>query len=132
VSDGDTVETIVQFSATAQVRIISEVSSLISCERSTVFVEGDVQSVKTSTRIRLQVDVRDVDDLPVEYTRADMLFRFGTDKATQLLPVKWNRGSNRYLAEVPEDLTEKVGLYQLRVRLPATLLHGHCLLFGCC
>ena len=132
VSDGDTVETIVQFSATAQVRIISEVSSLISCERSTVFVEGDVQSVKTSTRIRLQVDVRDVDDLPVEYTRADMLFRFGTDKATQLLPVKWNRGSNRYLAEVPEDLTEKVGLYQLKVRLPATLLHGHCLLFGCC
>jgi hypothetical protein len=108
VMDGDTVETVVRFSATAQVHILSEVSSLISCDKTKVFVEGDVNSVKINTRIRLSVDVLDVDGLPVDYTRADMRFLFGSEERMQLLSVKWNRGSSRYAAEAPKQPDTKI------------------------
>jgi hypothetical protein len=53
----------------------------------------------------------DVDAMPIEQSRAEIEFRFGN----KTVPVNWNRGSNEYVASVPDDLTAQPGLYALVV-----------------
>jgi hypothetical protein len=54
--------------------------------------------------------------LPISYSRAPVEFRFGS----RLLPQRWDRGSNEYIAEVSADATDLAGRYELVV----TALNG--------
>ena len=88
-------------------RITTLVESLISCDHSKVWI----QSVPASTAIRVRLDAYDVDRLPILYTRAPVEFRFGS----QLLPQRWDRGSNQYVAEASADVTAQTGRFELVV-----------------
>jgi hypothetical protein len=54
----------------------------------------------------------DVDDLPINFTRAEISLMFGA----QTIPMQWSRGSNDYFAAVPAELTAQPGRYNLLVR----------------
>jgi hypothetical protein len=112
VEDGDTVNTVVTAVAASDglvsaVMISTTVESLVSCEHSTVWVEVDV--VPISTTIRVRFFAKDVDKLPVRFTRAEINLVF----AGRRIAVEWSRGSNEYVADVPAELTGKPGLYDL-------------------
>ncbi len=112
VEDGDTVNTVVTAVAASDglvsaVMISTTVESLVSCEHSTVWVEPDV--VPISTTIRVHFFAKDVDKLPVRFTRAEINLVF----AGRRIAVEWSRGSNEYVADVPAELTGKPGLYDL-------------------
>jgi hypothetical protein len=116
--DGDTFETVlgvVTWSGQAELRsavtVTAVLESMLSCEHSQVWVELDVLSVPQSSTIRVHLKAFDVDNLPVAQTRAEVEFRFGG----QALPVRWSRGSNEYTADVPTDLTDSAGQYELKV-----------------
>jgi hypothetical protein len=114
VADGDTVETLVEVesgSLRSTVRITTHVESLISCDHSKAWIEHGLESVPTSTAIRVHLEAYDVDILPISYTRAPVEFRFGS----HLLPQRWDRGSNEYVAEVSADVTGQAGRYELVV-----------------
>jgi hypothetical protein len=123
IADGDTVET--EFEVTSGlggsgvesvVRITTLVQSLISCDHSKSWIDFDLESVSTSTAIRVHLEAYDVDMLPISYSRVPVEFRFGT----RLLPQRWDRGSNEYIAEVSADATGLAGRYELVV----TALNG--------
>jgi hypothetical protein len=94
------------------VSITAVVESLLSCERSTLWLEPDAEIVPTSSQVRIRLKAYDVDGLPIRQTRVDVEFRFGG----QALPVQWSRGSNEYIADALPTLTEKEGDYELAVR----------------
>jgi hypothetical protein len=64
----------------------------------------------------VHLEAYDVDILPIPYSRAPVEFRFGS----RLLPQRWDRGSNEYIAEVSADATGQAGRYELVV----TALNG--------
>jgi hypothetical protein len=118
VADGDIIETVIEVASESgsggvrsAVRITTHVESLISCENSRARIEGGLESVPTSTAMRVYLQAYDVDMLPVSFNRAPVEFRFGS----KLLPQKWDRGSNEYIAELSADVTEHAGRYELVV-----------------
>jgi hypothetical protein len=137
VADGDTVETVVEVysqlagGVRSAVRITTLVQSLISCDHnnSKAWIEYGLESVSTSTAMRVFLEAYDVDNLPISFNRAPVEFRFGPQlkslpqrwiyvaEVPQLksLPQRWNRGSNLYVAEVSADATENSGQYELEV-----------------
>jgi hypothetical protein len=123
VADGDTVETVLELASEldkggvrSAVRITTLVEALISCDHSKARIDFDLESVSTSTAMRVHLEVYDVDMLPVSHNRAPVEFRFGS----RLLPQRWNTGSNEYVAEVTADAAEDAGQYELVV----TALNG--------
>jgi hypothetical protein len=90
------------------------VESLVSCDLSRGWIEGlmaDEASVPARSTVKLHIEARDCDGLPINYTRADIQFSFDN----RSLAVTWNRGSNEYTADVPTDLTALPGRYALVV-----------------
>jgi hypothetical protein len=121
VADGDVITTVVQLAIAnsqpsnlrSEVRVMTQVQSLLSCQhtRADVRSEPDSNSVGAHTAIRVQLFAKDVDDLPVSFNRAEIKVLFdGRD-----IPLQWSRGSNKYFAEVPAELTEQPGVYELLV-----------------
>jgi hypothetical protein len=72
---------------------------------------ADGASVSALSTIKLHIEARDCDGLPIRYTRADIQFSFNN----QLIAVTWNRGSNKYTAVVPTEVTAQPGVYALVV-----------------
>jgi hypothetical protein len=65
-----------------------------------------------STPIRVRLFAQDVDDLPINFTRAEIHLAL----FDRTLPMQWRgRGSNEYVADVPAELTAQPGLYDLVV-----------------
>jgi hypothetical protein len=65
-----------------------------------------------SAPIRVRLFAKDVDDMPINFTRAEIHLAFGGSS----VPMQWvNRGSNEYTADVPTELTAQPGLYALVV-----------------
>jgi hypothetical protein len=65
-----------------------------------------------SAPIRVRLFAKDVDDMPINFTRADIHLAFGG----RSVPMSWvNRGSNEYTADVPTEFTAQPGLYALVV-----------------
>lgn len=93
VADGDVVTTLVETgtasnpsSQRSKVSVITEVVSLIACEKSSVSVVGGVvDAIATEVPIRLLLEAFDVDGLPIRFNRLETDFRFGQ----HLLPVQW-------------------------------------------
>jgi hypothetical protein len=119
VEDGDVVDANVAVTPAAdglvsEVVISTAVESLVSCDLSRGGIEGlmaDEASVSALSTVKLHIEARDSDGLPIKYTRADIQFSFDN----QPLAVTWNRGSNEYTADVPPALTEQPGQYTLVV-----------------
>jgi hypothetical protein len=122
IADGDMVKTVIEIGTAsssiyehARVSIKTEVSSLLSCvhTRATARIEGlepDSDSVPMSTRIRLRVLANDIDNLPVNFTRVAINLVLG---GGQIIPMQWRRGSNEYVVDVPADITQQPGLFDL-------------------
>ena len=120
IADGDTVTTVIEIGTAtspsrqqALVSITSRVQSLLSCvhTRAAARIEPDSDSVPIATPFRVLLFARDVDNLPVAYTRAEINVFFGDQK----IPLQWSRGSSEYVADVVAGLTEQPGLYDLVV-----------------
>ena len=121
-ADGDVIETIVQLAATgslssnlhSEVRVMTQVQSLLSCLHTRARIEPDLESMplRVSTPIRVRLFAQDVDDLPINFTRAEIHLAL----FDRTLPMQWRgRGSNEYVADVPAELTAQPGLYDLVV-----------------
>jgi hypothetical protein len=121
-ADGDVITTIVQLVAIgspssplhSEVHVVTQVQSLLSCEhtRAHIRVEPDSESMPLSAPIRVRLFAKDVDGLPINFTRAEIHLDF----RGLSVPMQWvNRGSNEYTADVPTDPTAQPGLYALVV-----------------
>jgi hypothetical protein len=120
-ADGDVITTVVQLvsdgslsnSLNSEVRVVTQVQSLLSCRhtRATARIEPDSESVPIATQFRVQLCVHDTDNLPVNFTRAEISLGFGG----QFIPMQWSRGSNEYVATVPAELTGQPAVYDLVV-----------------
>ncbi len=93
---------------------MTQVQSLVSCRhtRAGVHIEPNAESVPIATLIRVHLFAKDVDDLPISFTRAEVSLGFGD----QTIPMQWTRGSNQYVADVPTELISQPGRYDLVVR----------------
>jgi hypothetical protein len=121
-ADGDVITTVVQLatvgslssSLNSEVRVVTNVQSLLSCRhtRAAVHIEPNAESAPIAALIRVHLFARDVDDLPIPFTRAEISIGFGGRN----IPVQWSRGSNKYVADVPAELTAQPGPYDLVVR----------------
>ena len=108
-ADGDVIATILQLVAVdsvpgnlhSEVRVLTHVQSLLSCVHSRVAVELKPGVVPISTPFRLRLFAKDVDDLPVSFTRAEIDLVFDG----RSIPMHWSRGSNEYIADVPAEPT---------------------------
>jgi hypothetical protein len=116
--DGDSFETVLAVTARSDstylhsaVTIATVIECLLSCNHSKVWVERDV--VTMSTPFRVQLFANDVDNFPVSFTRADISLIF----RGRNIPMQWTRGFNRYVADVPAELTSQPGLYDLVVNV---------------
>ena len=131
IADGEKVITTVEIGAPLSsssgsksvVRITAEVSSWISCMRSVAWVawrgastRARSISIDASSSLSAHVLARDVDGLPINYTRVDLDFSFNN----MTIPVVWNRGRNEYVATVGQEQTAQPGDYDLVVHA----LHG--------
>jgi hypothetical protein len=118
-ADGDVITTALQLASPhdgrlrSEVRVITQVRSLLSClhTRADLRVEPNLERVPIATAIRVQLFARDVDNLPVSFTRADINLVFGARN----IPMQWRSGSSEYAADVPSELTGEPGLYDLVV-----------------
>jgi hypothetical protein len=125
IADGDTVETVMHIGSPSdssrmrsEVRFVTEVEALVSCELSKAWVERDVLNMPPRSSFRVRLTAVDVDGLDVSFSRAEIAFLWGTDNSSlAALPVQWSRGSNEYTALVSEVLTEADGEYLLLVRV---------------
>jgi hypothetical protein len=97
----------------SEVRFVTEVEALVSCENSQAWVEHDVHDLPARTPFRVRIIAFDVDGMPVSFTRAEIAFLFDNKS----LSVQWSRGSNEYLAIASEDLTKDTGEHTLVVRV---------------
>jgi hypothetical protein len=77
-----------------------------------VHIEPNAESVPIASLIRVHLFAKDVDDLPISFTRAEVSLGFGD----QTIPMQWSRGSNQYVADVPAELIAQPGRYDLVVR----------------
>jgi hypothetical protein len=121
-SDGDVITTVVKLATVgsllnglnSEVRVVAQVQSLVSCRhtRAGVHIEPDAESVPIASLIRVHLFAKDVDDLPISFTRAEISLGFGD----HTIPMQWTRGSNRYVADVPAELAAQPGRYDLVVR----------------
>jgi hypothetical protein len=121
-ADGDVITTVVQLvsvgsvsrSLNSEVRVVTKVQSFLSCRhtRAAVHIEPNAESVPIAALIRVHLFAKDVDDLPISFTRAEISLIFGA----QIIPMQWSRGSNEYFAAVPAELTAQPGRYDLVVR----------------
>ena len=125
-SDGDVITTVVQLvggivaegslpsNLYSEVRVVVQVQSLVSCRhtRAGVHIEPNTESVPIATLIRVRLFAKDVDDLPISFTRAEISLGFGD----HTIPMQWTRGSNQYVADVPAELAAQPGRYDLVVR----------------
>jgi hypothetical protein len=121
-ADGDVITTVVKLATvgslfnglSSEVRVVANVQSLLSCRhtRAGVHIEPNAESVPIATLIRVHLFAKDVDDLPIPFTRAEISLGFGDRN----IPVQWSRGSNEYVADVPAELTAQPGRYDLVVR----------------
>jgi hypothetical protein len=115
VADGETVETVISVlgigEQRSEVRITTEVMSLLSCEHTQVWIEHDPYVLPPGSILRVHLEAVDMDGMPIRSTRAEVAFRFGGT----LLPVVWQPGSNDYVAEVAAALTDAAGMYDLVV-----------------
>ena len=116
-ADGDDITTIVQLASPqdgrlkSEVRVLTQVQSLLSClhTRATTRIEPDSASVPISTPIHVHLFATDVDNQPVNFTRAEISLRFGGKH----IPMQWSRGSNKYMANVTGEFTAQPGVYDL-------------------
>jgi hypothetical protein len=120
IADGDRVEAVMQVGSPldssgtrSEVRFITEVEALVSCERSQAWVERDISSLPPESSFRVRLAAFDVDGQAVRFTRTDILFLFDN----RSLPVQWSAGSNEYAALVSEALTKAAGDHELVVRV---------------
>jgi hypothetical protein len=133
VADGDSVETVMQGSPVnssglrSEVRFITEVEALVSCENSQAWVERDVLEMPAGSTFRVRLLAFDVDGLAVSFTRADLTFLFDNKS----LPVQWNRGSNEYTAIVSEALTATDGEHKLVVQASRGWSHANSRVQSC-
>jgi hypothetical protein len=121
-ADGDVITTVVQLvafgslssSLNSEVRLVTQVQSRLSCRhtRAAVYIEPNSESLPIAAVIRVHLFAKDVDDLPIPFTRAEISVGFGGRQ----IPVQWTRGSNEYVADVPAELTAHPGRYDLVVR----------------
>ncbi len=93
---------------------MAQVQSLVSCRhtRAGVHIKPNAESVPIATLIRVHLFAKDVDDLNISFTRAEISLGFGD----QTIPMQWSRGSNQYVADVPAELIAQPGRYDLVVR----------------
>ena len=121
-ADGDVITTIVQLVAIgslsshmhSEVRVVTHVQSRLSClhTRSHMRVEPDSESMPLSAPISVRLFAKDVDDMPINFTRAEIHLAF----RDRTLPMQWRgRGSNEYVADVPAELIAQSGLFDLVV-----------------
>jgi hypothetical protein len=120
-ADGDVITTVVRLTSCdddradhclqSQLTVHTTVEAIISCKNARTWVEGGEQSARTGTPMRVRLLAFDVDNLPINRTRVPIEFRFNNKS----LPVRWDRGSNSYAADVSADLTQFSGEYELLV-----------------
>jgi hypothetical protein len=120
-ADGDVITTVVRLITVgslpsnlhSEVRVVAQVQSLVSCvhTRAGVHIEPNAESVPIATLIRVHLFAKDVDDLPISFTRAEISLGFGD----QTFLMQWSRGSNKYFADVPAELAAQPGSYDLVV-----------------
>ena len=112
VVDGDTIETVVGVGSSSSlqtVRVIAEVEALLSCEKTTGWIEGNVESVPTSSTFRVSMYALDMDGLPINHTGVEIRLAFGDRNVLmQRIP-----GSNEYVATLSAELTAQPGHYDL-------------------
>ncbi len=88
VEDGDVVDAHVAVTLAAdglvsEVVISTAVESLVSCDLSRGWIEGLVAneaSVSARSTIKLHIEARDCDGLPIKYTRADIQVSFDSQR----------------------------------------------------
>jgi hypothetical protein len=133
-ADGDVITTIVQLASSqdgrlgtmqtpplrSDVRVVAHVRSRLSClhTRADLRVEPNLERVPIATPIRVQLFARDVDNLPMSFTRADVNLVFrgrNSDRALPHIPMQWRNGSSEYVVVVPSELTAEPGPYDLVV-----------------
>ena len=113
-ADGDVITTVVKLAAItpvpgdlsanlrSEVRVLTLVQSSLSCvhTQAAARIEPDfVERLPIATLFRVQVSAKDVDDLPMNFTRAEINLRFGA----RSIPMSWSRGSSEYSADVPAE-----------------------------
>ena len=117
VGDGDVVDFNFTVSSSATVfsavYLTTQIQSLASCEHTKVLIDDEITTIATYVAIQMHLLAYDVDGLPINYTRSEVEFSFDQ----KLLPVKWDRGSNKYLSEVSADLNSQVGDFEIVVSL---------------
>jgi hypothetical protein len=124
-ADGDDITTVVQLASPqgshlrSEAQVVTHVQALLSCRHTRARIEPDLKSMPLSTPIRVRLFAIDVDDLPINFTRAEIHLAF-RDRTLpffdRILPMQWSgRGSNEYVADVPTELTSQPGLYDLVV-----------------
>jgi hypothetical protein len=120
IADGDSVKAVIQIAAPADashvqssVTLITEVEALVSCERSRIrtSILGDGTKIFVQSSFTVHVFAIDVDGINVDWTRATVLITFN-DRSTAVL---WSPGSNKYVSEITDQLTDKPGRYNLLV-----------------
>ena len=127
VEDGDLIDLNVQFHTVgdasdvlrSSVNIVTEVQSQISCEHSSAWLtrgnpgqSSAVSSIAVSASAQISIRICDVDQLPINFTQAEIECRFG---GVPLSQIGWNPGSNEYTAEIPSSMTSVPGEYELVV-----------------
>jgi hypothetical protein len=118
-ADGDIITTLVQLVAVdsspnrlhSEVRVVTQVQPLLSCWHTPARIKPDSQSVSISTPFHVQVFVHDIDNLPVNFTRAEVHLTFGGHN----LALQRSPRSNEYVANVPAELTGQPGVYDVVV-----------------
>jgi hypothetical protein len=121
-ADGDDITTVVQLASSrdshlrSEAQVVTHVQSLLSCLRTQVRVlalhtDLDFEHVSIATPIRIKVFAIDVDNLPVKFTRAEIDVVLGV----RPISLRWNRGSNEYVADAPAELLSQPGSYELKV-----------------
>jgi hypothetical protein len=118
INDGESVETSITVgssflgpSPNARVVIIARIVSLVSCDKSKVRLEFDGETESQSSSIRVVLHAYDVDGQPINITRADVHFKVDAS----IVPHRWERGSNMYVADVTLENIQSPGAYTLVV-----------------
>ena len=125
--DGDTIETTINVTPKAgtlqagsatptEARITTEIQATLSCEHTKptvrVVANTDLDSIMQAAPLSLHLLALDVNNAPVGFTRAEMKLSFGGRNVSMQ---QWRRGSNAYVADVPAELTQQPGRYELVV-----------------